>query len=174
MINLSNFKKPPISEVICGLKFNPLDLKAHHFGKLWEEFKDFPKVEHAPILTDTPVALPIEEIFSALPRVWFVNEDENELIQFQNNMFFYNWRKREGKKEYPRYSSIIEKFWKNFDILENNISKNDIGKIDISSCELTYTNFIDIDKDIAHNASELFKFFNRTPLKLGIYILTTT
>ena len=73
---LSEFDKPPINEVVCGILFNPIKgFCASHFGALWNQFKsEFPKCEdQSPIVPIPEDELGNPNIFP-LPRVWFVEE----------------------------------------------------------------------------------------------------
>src|SRR5207249_11511395 len=75
-----------------------------------------------------------------LPRVWFISNGDNELIQLQLDRFYYNWRRRGD--EYPRYPSIIEKFERGKSDLEAFTSELALGTIKPLECELTYINHI--------------------------------
>ncbi len=83
--SLPSYKSPPVDEVVCGYRFEPLSqLKVVHIGLLWEKFRnDFPNVQHAaPISTDGSIFVD-ETTGIPLPRVWFISKADNELIQFQ-------------------------------------------------------------------------------------------
>jgi len=91
---LPSYKKPPINEVVCGVRFNASDrLYIPHIGLLWNKFRgDYPHLQHVPplaartgqLLIDLATGVPI-------PRVWFINEADDELIQFQSDGFYLNW-----------------------------------------------------------------------------------
>lgn len=139
---LPSYKQPPVDEVICGIRFEPLPLlKVPHIGLLWERFrKEYPITQHAmPIATG--VSLPIDETTKIpLPRVWFISKLDDELIQFQLDRFYYNWRRRGDN--YPRYPSIIEKFDSAKRQLDGFTDELQLGTIKIVECELTYINHI--------------------------------
>ncbi len=84
---------------------------APHIGLLWEKFRnEYPKMQHAaPIANDRSILVD-ETTGIPLPRVWFISKADNELIQFQVDRFYYNWRHRGDN--YPRYRSVIKKFEK--------------------------------------------------------------
>ncbi len=116
---LPSYKQPPVDEVVCGFRFEPLrHLKVPHIGLLWEKFRnEYPTAQHAvPIATDTSFIVD-EATGIPLPRVWFISKADNELIQFQLDRFYYNWRHRGD--DYPRYPSIIKKFEKAKSYLDN-------------------------------------------------------
>lgn len=94
------FKAPPVNEVIVGKAFDRCDaLLLPFFGRFWDLVQgDFPKVQHAPLLTDEGVSNVAVDPASQLPlpRVWFVSEDEHRLLQLQPDRFFFNWRQQDA------------------------------------------------------------------------------
>jgi uncharacterized protein (TIGR04255 family) len=141
-IPLPSYKKPPVDEVVCGFRFEPLSqLKVTHIGLLWERFRtEFPTVQHAAPIANDASLLVDETTGIPLPRVWFISKADNELIQFQPDRFYYNWRHRGD--DYPRYPSIIKKFEKAKIQLEAFTSELNLGTIKPVDCELTYINHI--------------------------------
>ena len=141
--DLPSYRNPPVIEVVCGVRFEPItDLKIGHIGSFWERVrKEFPECEHAapldpkPELVDPVTGLP-------LPRVWFINKAGDRLIQIQNNIFYYNWRKREKGKSYPRYPAILKKFKKYLGAFLAYLEENGLGSIKPTDCELTYVNML--------------------------------
>ncbi|MDL1974813.1 MAG: TIGR04255 family protein [Deltaproteobacteria bacterium] len=89
---LPSYKNPPVNEVVCGLRFDTPDkLRIPHIGFLWDKFRaDYPIIQHAPpiasakgeILVDQATGMP-------LPRVWFINRSDDQLIQFQCDRFYF-------------------------------------------------------------------------------------
>lgn len=113
-----------------------------HIGLFWGSLREhFPNCQHAaplsfdPTATDAATGLPI-------PRVWLINRDEDRLIQLQKDAFFYNWRRRDETKPYPRYHSIIKPFTKYISQFEAFVRENELGDLTINSFELTYINHI--------------------------------
>ena len=139
---LPSYKQPPVDEVVCGFRFEPLpQLKVPHIGLLWEKFRqEYPLLQHAiPIATDP--SLPVDETTGVpLPRIWFIGKADSELVQFQLDRFYYNWRHRGG--DYPRYPSIIEKFEKAKSQLDALTDELQLGTIKPVEYELTYINLI--------------------------------
>lgn len=141
--NLPDYNSPPISEVVCGISFEPLvRQKIPHFGLFWNAIRDdFPKCEHAPPLADSD-----EEFQQAneipLPRVWLINKSNNLLIQLQNNRFIYNWRRLKSDDSYPRFKEIYASFKQFLELYEQFVIENDLGNIKIRGCELSYVNHI--------------------------------
>jgi len=141
---LPSYRKPPVDEIVCGVRFEPLpELKVPHIGLLWEKFRqEYPVLQHAaPIVTGS--SLPVDETTGfPLPRIWFISKADNELVQFQLDCFYYNWRQRGD--DYPRYPSIIQKFEKAKSQLDAFTNELELGTIVPLECELTYINHIPI------------------------------
>lgn len=140
---LPSYRKPPVIEVVCGLRFEPLEkLKIPHIGQFWERIrKEFPNCEHAaplglgPGSIDPKTGLP-------MPLVWLINKGGDRLIQLQRDAFIYNWRRTKGTRKYPRYSRIIKPFKKNLVIFEKFLQEHEISVLTPTECELTYVNHI--------------------------------
>jgi uncharacterized protein (TIGR04255 family) len=75
-----------------------------------------------------------------LPRVWFLNETQNELIQFQRDRFIVNWRQGAESEPYPRYARIRERFLYAYGLLTEFLGMEKLGEIAPTQCELTYVN----------------------------------
>jgi len=85
--------------------------------------------------------LPVDETTGVpLPRIWFISKADNELVQFQSDRLYYNWRRRGD--DYPRYPSIIEKFEIAKSQLDAFTDELQLGTIKTVECELTYINHI--------------------------------
>lgn len=156
---LPSFKKPPINEVVFGCQFEQLrEIKVTHFGDLWSRLKqDFPKVEHALPIANAEGFVP-EDRQTGLPfvRTWFINNTDSRLIQFQPDRFYYNWRKKDGELEYPRYAEIFSCFERYLKAFGSFVAENNLGMFSPKVWELTYTNHIFLDESPL-SLSELFK-----------------
>ena len=138
-----SFRKPPVEEVVCDVRFEPLaDLRLTHFGLLWQRFRDsYPKVEHAPPLITDLGDMHIDPATGGpLPRVWFIAESDDYLIQFQPDHLIFNWRRREQK--YPRFSEVFPRFRGCVETFIAFLSEYGLGPIKIRAFELTYINQI--------------------------------
>ncbi len=97
--------RPPIVEVVCGVRFAPLALSAPLLGLHWaSRRKDYPETE---------VRLAIGEYSftgAELPpqRVWMLSEDGSRLVQIQHDRFYVNWRA--SGEAYPTFSNIHAAF----------------------------------------------------------------
>src|ERR1700733_6587763 len=121
--HLPDYNQPPINEVYLGIQFSkPNGYQQIYAGEVWSLFKKkFPLVEEHPPLP------PVFETFG-LPqkaqvnfgiitngashdRFWFVSENKEQLLQFQNDRFLHNWRKASDENSpYPHFEEIIKEF----------------------------------------------------------------
>lgn len=143
---LPYYKNPPVGEVACGIRFEPLrDFKAPHAGLFWEKIRGrFPTCEHAP-----PIGIKLESFDPAslpLPRIWFISEQGNNLIQLQNDRFHFNWRRRSDEEQYPRYEFVIQAFKEHFTIFKTFLHETGLGPLNPLDCELLYNNYIPKEK----------------------------
>lgn len=148
---LPDYHTPPVIEVVCGVYFRPLErLLAPHIGQLWDEFRsDYPGCEEvAPIVprVEQFEGQPsIELELSAkppLPRIWFVSQDQNMLIQLQRNCFLHNWRKTQGTDEYPHYERVISAFRNQLERFIEFLRTANVGEMHATQLEMTYINHI--------------------------------
>ena len=140
---LPSYKSPPVNEVVCGVRFNPsANLHIPHIGFLWEKFRaDYPNTQHVPpiatakgdLLIDWATGMP-------LPRVWFISESDDQLVQFQFDRFYFNWRRRRG--DYPRYDYVISEFESVLQKVTVFFSEFDLGELTPIEYELSYINHI--------------------------------
>ncbi len=146
------FANPPINEVAIALFHLPLgELKAQHIGLYWNRIRNrYPRCDQQTVIISPQDQQPPEifkdvpgEIFP-LPRFWFFSDVHPTLIQIQRNAFLFNWRRGDGKVEYPHYETVADGFWKELDRY-NTFLQDVIGeKLDvIQRCELNYVNLID-------------------------------
>ena len=74
-----------------------------------------------------------------LPRIWFINQSNNSLIQIQRDRFLYNWRKQ-GGEPYPRFDPVFSQFDNAFSGFAEFIREHNLGTIDPLQFEITYVN----------------------------------
>ncbi len=142
-IKLPAYKNPPVCEVVCGIRFKNLEkFRLPHVGLLWDRFrKEYPLIQHAvPIGTPDEMMLIDESTGFPLPRVWFMNARDDQLIQFQYNRFYFNWRRRD--ETYPHYDIIIECFFRVWDTINSFIKEEGLGELIPLEYELSYINHI--------------------------------
>lgn len=151
MAGLPEYEKPPVREVVCGVLFKSLEgLLVPHFGLLWERFRDeYPRCQHvsplAPVVErfgEPPrVELEVSDV-PPLPRVWFIHQNGNGIIQVQQDRFLHNWRKVHPEDEYPRYDTVIALFKKQFQTFLSFLGDQGIGNVMPVQYEMTYVNEI--------------------------------
>lgn len=153
--DLPDFESPPVVETVLSVQFEPLtELRTAHLGLLWEKFRArFPKVEDRPPLD--PVVERFPEAPRAklglrlqtletppVPRMWFVTDRGNEMIQVQPDRFIKNWRKEGQGEEYPHYETGRQRFEQDFDTFLRFLTENRLGTPCVNQCEVTYVNHI--------------------------------
>lgn len=142
---LPSYKNSPVNEVVCGMRIRPADkLLIPHIGLLWDKFRtDYPILQHALPISSTKGEMLVDKALGLpLPRVWFINASDDQLIQFQIDRFYFNWRKR--KSDYPRYEHVIGNFEIVFSAVKDFFSEFDLGKLEPIEYELSYINHIPI------------------------------
>lgn len=125
---LPKYDDPPVVETVLGVQFDPLQgYTAAHAGWFWRQYLS----DGWPTVLETH---PIPEQFERFgedeqwepkqlrfshglpsPRIQFVSQDQERMIQVQNNRFHYNWRKRD--RLYQNYNNSVQAFeetWQNF------------------------------------------------------------
>lgn len=140
--DLPDYTNPPLSEVACGVSFEPLEsMRIPHIGLFWQAVRDeFPITQHAAPLGDFQGAIDMADM--PIPRVWLISQSENSLIQIQNDRFIFNWRRVSPDDIYPRYEYVIESFRKYFELFLSFVESNDLGEVKPTEGELTYINQI--------------------------------
>lgn len=140
---LPSYKKPPVIEVVSGMRFHaPEAFTIPYIGLLWNKFRsEYPVVQHAQPIVLPPDQIQIDQATGfPLPRVWFINEQGNQLVQFQTDRFYFNWRYRNDV--YPRYSHVIKNFERIRNTVESFFHELGLGELMPIECELTYINHI--------------------------------
>jgi uncharacterized protein (TIGR04255 family) len=145
---LPSFRKPPVSEVAVGVQF-PAVLNPVHLGLYYQRVKArFPKLQVQPPISPSfetfgaaPIlAFGVQMPIGLQPRMWFLSEDENSLIQLQSDRLFFNWRGGLQGSPYPHFEVVYEEFVKAFDQLETLAEAEGITGIVVNQCEVTYVN----------------------------------
>ncbi len=156
--DLPSYKKPPVNEVVCGMRFTtPAELKVPHLGLLWDKFrKDYPKIQHAPPIMEGGNLLDVAGGGIPLPRVWFLNQDDDQLIQFQFDRVYFNWRSRQNL--YPRFNHVIEQFRNVYNTTSSFFKEFELGNLIPSEYELTYVNHI-VQGEGWENIEDVLKLF---------------
>ena len=119
---LPDYDNPPVNEVIVGVQYGPPgDFNAVRLGEVHDLFKsDFPEVQEKPWLEPkletfggsglSSAAAASLSLPAALPRLWFLSEDADHLLQFQKDRLILNWIRRDKEDRYPRFEGIRDTF----------------------------------------------------------------
>lgn len=152
---LPSFRKPPLTEVALAIQWEPLpNIGVHHLGLLWQQFRDrFPTVQHqgelSPMMerAGTSGAMNEPQIQFArapVPRLWFLDTNERELLQIQRDRFARNWRKIQTGDVYPRYENHIRpSFESDFNTVVQFFRDQRLGELAPNQCEVVYVNHIE-------------------------------
>src|SRR3990172_9115889 len=141
--SLPSYRKPPVNEVVCGMRFStPEKLRLPHIGPLWDKFRaDYPNIQHAQPIASTIGEVPIDVVTGfPIPRFWLINRSDDQLVQFQFDRLYFNWRRRQS--EYPRYPFVIEQFEHVLHTIEAFLKEYDLGELNPIEYELNYINHI--------------------------------
>lgn len=156
--DLPDYANPPLDEVVLGVQFDSISGYGSVMARdVWELYSDeLPNIQGLQALT------PQFELFGrsgshsgpnirleSAPirgRLWFISEEETHLIQFQDDRFLLNWRRRENGAAYPRFEGTSGAFVEYFKRLDE-LFANRLGRrISINQAEITYMNLIKIDE----------------------------
>jgi uncharacterized protein (TIGR04255 family) len=138
-----SYKNPPVNEVVCGMRFHSPDkLRMPHIGLLWEKFRaDYPIIQHAAPIASAKGEMVVDVATGMpLPRFWFINKSDDQLVQFQFDRFYFNWRRRQS--DYPRYEHVIKNFESVLNKIELFFDEFEFGELSPIEYELSYINHI--------------------------------
>lgn len=171
--HLPDFERPPLNEVVLGVQFKPvLGYQQIRAGEVWSLFRnDFPIVREVPALppsfeTFGPAVAPLGQVNLQLvagashDRFWFLSQNEEELIQFQQDRFLHNWRKvGDQKNTYPRFENVIASFEQEISTLEDYFIGLSGQKLTITQSEISYINHImPADQSVSLAAGDWIRF----------------
>ena len=133
------------TRVVMGIAFAPIAaFRVPHVGLFWHEvIDDFPTCEHAAVIpsgnainwVDPSTQLP-------LPRIWLIGKTRDELIQLQNDRFYFNWRQTEDRSDYPRFRNVSSKFFRYTRDGRSSSLIHFSTEIKPLECELSYINLL--------------------------------
>jgi uncharacterized protein (TIGR04255 family) len=150
---LPSYSSPPVVEVVVGVAFRPIpQLTVVDLSAFWSEKlkSHFPKVQQQPpymppveAFGGPSLALPmVMQMAVPYPRLWFLTDDEQELVQVQRDYFACNWRKVNPASEYGRWPGRRKALVQWFDEFVSFIKARGFGELDITQCELTYIDHV--------------------------------
>ena len=160
------FERPPVVEVAVSVRFDRPAISGPLVMLRWSQIRDrFPKYEEAPPVPlleetlDRPGSPKFElKITDGPPtsRLFMKSESETEILQIQEDMLGYSWRKLSPTDEYPHFGKIIAGFKKELSEFEEFLSEEDMESVASIQCEVTYVNLI-LPGEIWSDHSELGK-----------------
>lgn len=154
------FHTPPVTEVFCGVQFDPLPgFSVAYYGRFWEQLKQtYPKsIDQAPVMQNRGQSEFITGVVT--PRIFLITESENRLLQLQPDRFMHNWRKQGIEQEgYPGFTSIADEFTTQLDALQTFLETENIGLPVIRAIELSFVNFIPAG-DLWQNSNDIHQVF---------------
>jgi uncharacterized protein (TIGR04255 family) len=146
-----NFTRPPLVEVVCGILFGQIPIQTPHIGLLWQKFQpEYPLCQEfsplAPVIEQfeektTEVEVTLSNL-PPLPRVWFLHENDKEIIQIQKDRFIYNWKQNSPEENYPKHEKIFLNFRENLNKLVLFLEESHLGSIIPLQYEITYINHL--------------------------------
>lgn len=147
MSNKLEFSDAPIIEVVCGAQFDGIVFDQQFVFEVYEKIKkDFPIIQQNPPINSVIEKIDAPNINKALagfhPRTFFINKDNNKLIQIQPDKVFFNWRKTNNEEQYPHFENVFQEFKKTFNMLLKGANASD----KLNQFELTYYDHILLSK----------------------------
>jgi uncharacterized protein (TIGR04255 family) len=147
---LPDYNNPPVNEVVFGVQFQKIeDFQTPHIGLLWEKLdrKKFPKYQEMAPVNHVVEDGPKEAQFGIydrppLPRLLFINLNENHLVQVQQDRFLQNWRKIKPDDTYPRFRKLYPEFKQSWEFFNSFLHDMGLPKPIPDQYELTYVNQI--------------------------------
>ena len=154
---IPEFEDPPVVEVAISLQFRTLErMQSAHAGMFWTQMRRLgfchiedhgelePTIEEFVTPPNSRMGVRVQSYDDAppLPRVWFLNDARNELVQLQRDRLIVNWRQGARAEAYPRYRNIIEQFKHALEELKEFTTKEKLGEIAPTQCEITYVNHL--------------------------------
>jgi uncharacterized protein (TIGR04255 family) len=176
---LVHYAHPPIAEVVAAVSFDRLPEGASvHFGAFWHSRlrTTFPNVQEKPPYIPpierfgaevfTPqISLSLEREFPS-PRLWFLTEAGDELLQLQRDWFACNWRKVSEGAEYAHWPSRRSAFVRWYGALSEYVTDAGLGDLVARQCEVTYINHIEVGHAWKSHGdvSEIFRSLGRSQI----------
>ena len=168
---LPEFAAPPVIETSIGIQFDGLENYVSLDAASYRERiqSEYPRLEEHPPLdpafetfgpADGQIGqAQIQLVQGAMqPRYFFINGDDDKLVQLQSDRLFLNWRKRSEGGEYPRHARIRSEFGEKLEELVEWAGEKRLGQINPTQCEALYVNRIPL-RDAAGAKCGLSYFF---------------
>jgi uncharacterized protein (TIGR04255 family) len=148
MAQTVTLKNSPLIELVCGIQY---DISTYDFT-VENAFYSKVKNSFPEITRNIPLALAFDKssgVVAPKPspafqttRYFFINKNNNKLIQLQEGRYLFNWRKQESNQtDYPRFKNVYGEFKSNWETLSSTL-KEAGSDATINQLELTYIDHI--------------------------------
>jgi uncharacterized protein (TIGR04255 family) len=140
-----DFEEPPVSEVICGVRFPPLiEMTVAQLGDFCRSVRrQLPEVSSGRLAAPVPQEM-VRRPIPPLPRTIATAKDGSEAIQIQQNQFVYNWAKSGKGGQYPHFEKIFEAFQDYLSRFTEFVENANLGPLRMEGYVLNYVNHIDV------------------------------
>lgn len=155
---------PSLVELVCGVHFQPLGaLLSPHYGLLWETFREhgYERLQEAPPLPPLPRELAQgESPVLPHPRIWYVTEDDQRLIQMQRDRLLFNWRKTQAASApFPGFDAVYSEFAAHLRRLQTFLRAFGLGEVRPLEFEISAVNHI-VSGDTWSSLDEVGRVFS--------------
>lgn len=152
MGGLPDYENPPVVEVAMGVQFAPLEgLSVAHIGLYWSTIRNaFIRCEEQAPIPHVVEDLAAPDVGSRtvfhlrgqpdMPRVWFLNDSGNQMVQVQRDRFVHNWRKMSPEEAYPRYPTVKRDFQEHWASFCDFLLGQNLPRPQVDQLELVYVN----------------------------------
>jgi uncharacterized protein (TIGR04255 family) len=139
-----DFEAPPVSEVVCGVRFVPLiEMTVVQLGTFCDSVsRQLPDVSSGRLAPPVPQEM-IRRSIPPLPRTIATAKDGSEAIQIQQNQFVYNWAKSGAGGQYPHFEIIFGAFQDYLGRFTQFVESAGLGPLRMEGYVLNYVNHID-------------------------------
>ena len=159
-VGLPKYRIPPVVEVAASFRFSAVEkFGAVHVSEFWDRIgrDDYPTYRELAPLAE-PTVLQSEPMVSfevmdrpPLRRQWFASPDDSEIVQLQNGLLAFSWRKLENSEtQYPHFHRVIDKFYIHQEALKKTFELAEIPAPQVTYLELAYVNFVQLDEDLSN------------------------
>lgn len=166
--DMSQFTASPLGEIVLGVQYSAVpNYKTVHSMKIWDMFRDkYPKLQEHPVIDPQVEVFGPESQQAQQPRIrlgsgtagarlWFVNDDESRLLQFQPDRFVANWRREFDAHPDPGFDELTGEFRSYLDLLSAHFAEDFGYTMDINQAEVSFYNFVPV-----HSFADVRQWFN--------------
>lgn len=178
MDGFGEFDRPPLIEMVVGIRFLPESgLRLFTLNALVEKWKkSYPRIQEVPPLlewADPGSAEPFQLTVGHPFRLWFVDDSEHELVQLQADRLLVNWRKL-GAGQYPRYPHVKDVLLERLDELNAFLRPNQSESVQVVGAEISYINSVSVNGQAGGALERVLRFWHPgRPGSLGTPDLAT-